>query len=393
MVNLWGPGAFGAARPAAVRPSFTPGNGPGDPDDWFQDCSSPTARDGTEWRSAGLNKILAVMRQVVRKSSVTADNTDDDLLAKAIASGSLIYVVATGTANAWVVAPNLAVPAYAAGRVLNIVAPATNSSTTVNMNVSGLGNRRIKKSDGSDPAIGDLVSGQVYATIDDGTNIRILSMLPSDVVSSASIVGRTQIFTASGTFTVPASVNSVEVQVIGGGGAGGASGNGSAGGVAGNIGAGGGAGGYGYKRVFGLTPGGTVAVTVGAGGTPSTSATSGAGGSSSFGSHVTCNGGAGGAYGISTTGSGGSGGTVTGADLPVDGGSGGFSGPNSGTVSTSDIFRIYGRGGPAAGGLGVVPTGGTGNAGQGYGAGGTGASGGSLVLGGAGAPGIVIVRW
>lgn len=101
-------------------------------------------------------------------------------LAQAIQSGKSTYVVATGTANAWTVAPNLAVPAYAAGRVLNIIAPATNTSTSVTVDVSTLGGRPLKKSDGSDPQVGDLVSGRVYATIDDGTNIRVLTMLPSD---------------------------------------------------------------------------------------------------------------------------------------------------------------------------------------------------------------------
>lgn len=101
--------------------------------------------------------------------------------ARSIQAGKFSFAVATGTANAWTVAPTPALAAYAAGRVLNIVAPATNTSTTVNMNVSGLGNRRIKKVDGSDPAIGDLVAGVAYPTVDDGTNIRILSVLASDI--------------------------------------------------------------------------------------------------------------------------------------------------------------------------------------------------------------------
>jgi len=104
-----------------------------------------------------------------------------DQLALAIQSGKSTYAVATGAANAWTVAPSLAVPAYAAGRVLNIIAPATNTSTTVNANISTLGNRRVKKADGTDPAVGDLVSGKIYPTIDDGTNIRVLTTLPSDV--------------------------------------------------------------------------------------------------------------------------------------------------------------------------------------------------------------------
>lgn len=117
---------------------------------------------------------------------LTVDDTILLRLAQAIQSGKSTYAVATGSANAWVVAPNLAVPAYAAGRVLNIIAPATNTSTTVNMNVSTLGNRRIKKANGNDPAIGDLVVGRIYPTIDDGTTIRILCGLPSDVVAALS---------------------------------------------------------------------------------------------------------------------------------------------------------------------------------------------------------------
>lgn len=101
-------------------------------------------------------------------------------LARAIQSGKMNYAVATGTANAWVVAPALAVPAYSSGRVLFIIAPATNTSTTVNMNVSGLGNRRIKKADGNDPQPGDLQIGVAYPTMDDGTFIRVLGPLPSD---------------------------------------------------------------------------------------------------------------------------------------------------------------------------------------------------------------------
>jgi len=189
MVNLWGPGAFFCARPSATRPSLIPENGAGDPDDWLKDCTSVEARDGTELRASLLNALLAQLRGVVRNAgSVPDTNLDDLLLAKAMASGHATYAVATGTANAWTVAPALAVPAYAAGRVLNIIAPATNTSATVNLNVSTLGNRRIKKAGGADPAVGDLVSGRVYATIDDGTNIRILGDLPSDIAAQKALV-------------------------------------------------------------------------------------------------------------------------------------------------------------------------------------------------------------
>lgn len=125
---------------------------------------------------------------LITAAGLTPSEADLTQVAKAVQSGKMNYAVATGTANAWIVAPEFAVAVYAAGRVLNVIAPAANTSTTVNVNVSGLGNRRIKKADGNDPAVGDLISGKCYATIDDGTNIRILGDLPSDVAALKALV-------------------------------------------------------------------------------------------------------------------------------------------------------------------------------------------------------------
>lgn len=350
------------------------------------------------WRqSAAMTAALGEFIQDYGALDALDDGDIDKLereFVRSLQASKFSFVVATGTANAWTVAPNPTVAAYAAGRVLNIIAPATNTSTTVNMAISGLANRRIKKQDGNDPAVGDLVSGKIYQTIDDGTNIRVISALPSDVVVATLLAARTQVFTSSGTFTVPAYVTSVEVEVWGGGGAGGASGDGSGGGVAGNSGAGGGGGGYGYKQVTGLTPGAAETVTVGAGGAPGTGSSGGSGGTSSFGAHVSCTGGVGGARGTSSSADGGAGGAATGADVAVSGGQGGSSGTNTtATPTQSQILSIYNKGGMAAGGLSTVQLGGTGGAGSGKGSGGSGASGGSFLVGGAGATGLVIVRW
>lgn len=389
MVNLWGPGAFDSLNPSASRPVVTPDNAPGDVDDWFKDCSSPLVADGTEWRSGLLNLLIANMRSVVRGSATPDSNLDDALFAKAIQSGGMNYAIATGTANNWVVALNLALTSYRAGRVLWLRAPATNTSATVVAVVDALAARPIRKADGSVPAIGDFVSGRWYPFIDDGTNFCVLLPLASDVVAQGSIVGRTQIFTASGTFTVPVGVTSVEVEIWGGGGAGGSTAS-SAG--LGNPGGGGGGGGYAYKRISGLISGSTVTVTVGAGGAPAAAAAGGAGGTSSFGAHASATGGSGGAYGNGVLQSTGAGGTGIGGDFNITGQSGGLSG--SGAAPTqNDLYRIYGRGGVPAKGVGTVPLGGSGSAGQGFAAGGTTATGANDFPGGAGAPGLVIVRW
>ena len=101
-----------------------------------------------------------------------------------------------------------------------------------------------------------------------------------------------QVFSSSGTFTVPTGITQVKVYVFGGGGGGAGSDFGSIQGRTGINGS------TGVAIVTGLTPGASIAVTVGAGGnggnggSNSVAATNGAaGGTSSFGSYVSAAGG------------------------------------------------------------------------------------------------------
>ena len=108
-----------------------------------------------------------------------------------------------------------------------------------------------------------------------------------------------QVFTANGTFTIPAGITKVRVTVVGGGGGG-------------SIGGGGG-GGTATKFISGLTPGGTVSVTVGTGGSGAGWLTSaGSGTTSSFGAYCSATGGTGG-----FTGAGGSTFSSGGVGLPA----------------------------------------------------------------------------
>lgn len=138
--------------------------------------------------------------------------------------------------------------------------------------------------------------------------------------------GGPKYFTTSGTYTKPAGLKFVVVEVVGGGGSGGGV---QATGVSGFAeGAGGGGGGYSQKRILASALGSTETVTVGAGGVAAAAAGSGqTGGTSSFGSHCSATGGQGGALGAGTTTSatsaGGIGGDASGGDLNVSGGRGG----------------------------------------------------------------------
>jgi len=186
-----------------------------------------------------------------------------------------------------------------------------------------------------------------------------------------------EVFTSSGTWTKNTGLKAVIVEVIAAGG------GGSTRGTSGKVtyaGAGGGGGGYSRKLILEADLGATETVTVGTGGTAAKTGTTntdgGAGGSSSFGSHVTATGGGGGqkydgaapATSSSVGGSGGAG-TSTFANTPPEGinidgakaadvtssigGDGGisgfgYSGAGAGAKSTSAgsaINSLYGGGG------------------------------------------------
>jgi len=166
-----------------------------------------------------------------------------------------------------------------------------------------------------------------------------------------------QTFTASGTFNVPSGVSAVQVLVVGGGGGGGAS-----------IGGGGGAGGLVYHATYGVTPGGSVSVTVGNGGAGDETPTGPgdqrglSGQNSVFGTITAQGGGAGGSrqenpYAATPGASGGSGGGSSSADSSPAG-TGGAASQN-----------------PSGGGTGYGHNGGAGRVRQPHGAGGGGGAG------------------
>ncbi|MDP3410334.1 hypothetical protein [Bosea sp. (in: a-proteobacteria)] len=176
---------------------------------------------GTELAATWHNAVQESLVRLIELCGGTPSNADFTLVAKAIQSGALNFAVATGTANAWVIDLPLAPLAYAAGLPLEVIAPATNTATTVNANVEGLGNRRIKRRDGTDPAIGDIIGGTAYPMLDDGTNLRILTPLPSDIVAAQRAAPTYGLEAASATNTIasagfPASLISVYGSVVNG---------------------------------------------------------------------------------------------------------------------------------------------------------------------------------
>lgn len=81
-VNILGPGASEGIGETTTRPEHVPTEKP--VDTWFQDCSAPDADDGTLVEAQWLNMIMAQIRRAIRGMGVAEDESDDDMLLKAI---------------------------------------------------------------------------------------------------------------------------------------------------------------------------------------------------------------------------------------------------------------------------------------------------------------------
>lgn len=183
----------------------------------------------------------------------------------------------------------------------------------------------------------------------------------------------------SGNFTIPTGVTKLKVTVVGGGG-------GSSGALSGGTGRSGGGGGTAIKWLSGLTPGNTIAYSVGAGGTAGTSTGNGGNGSASTISSgtqtiTTVTGGAG-AGGDLSGGAGGNGGTATNGDLNISGTNGNNASSGSSLLSSSIVSTLTPN-------FLIVAT-----PGNGYGGGAAAAASVSAnTAGAAGASGVVIFEW
>lgn len=155
------------ARPAETR-LF------GATDTWGGDCSSPTAGDGTRVPAALVNGLLAQLRQVIRQGGVTEDNTDDQMVWKAVvaavsANGGIHKGTDTGAVNALVVTVAPVVAAYVDGHVYEITPLVTTTAAAPTINISGLGAKTIVHPDGSALLAGEIVAGAKFLAAYDST--------------------------------------------------------------------------------------------------------------------------------------------------------------------------------------------------------------------------------
>lgn len=278
----------------------------------------------------------------------------------ASSAGTDTYAITLATADA----PG----AYTAGQVFTFKADVGNTGTAT-LNVNSLGAKTIKKNVSNDLETGDILANQISQVEYDGTNFQLISPY---AYGSVPVI---RTYTSTDTWTKPAGLKYVivEVQAMGG------VGSGTAAGVAG--GGGGGAGGYSRKKIAVATLGPTETVTIGT-----------AAAASSFGTHASATAGA-----TASGADGAAGGTGSSGDLNISGQGGGAGMPTN-ALSQGPFSGGGGSSYFGGGGNGVTRSTGSGGATNGVAGGNYGGGGGGSVsvganvgTGGAGGPAIVVV--
>lgn len=304
-------------------------------DTLFTDATSTTP--GTTIVSSWLNDVNTATYD--RLTSVAGTNT----------------ITATGPTS---------MTAYAAGQNFYIV-PAASNTGAVTLNINGLGAKNVTKYGTTALVAGDMLINGVYEVSYDGTQFQLINpstfnlsqVVPitnggtgattaSQALINLGAIGRliaVQVFTASGTYTPTAGMNSVIVEAIGGGGGGGGAVVTGAGQLSGGTGGGGGA----YTRGRFTSPG-TQTVTIGAKGIGVTGSNGTAGTATSFGALLTAPGGGGGQASPASTILVVVGGTA--AALGTGGNISASRGKHGGYLATGAAFGAPGADGPWGGG-------------------------------------------
>lgn len=289
MVDLLGPGDAGAPRALTTTSDVT---SPLAGDTWFGDCVNGEQGTGTPIVSKWLNRLLQQSRRLIRASQITQANTDDDLLGQAIQSGGLTYAVAGGTGDAFTATLAPAPIAVQDGMEINVFFGTANTTTSPTLAVNSGFALNILKQNAAAPAAGD-VAGPISLIAKAGA--WLINGLARSDAATATRAPQVTVLTPSSTspYTPPVGALYLDVKMLAAGGSGSSN-----------------------------TTGGN------------------AGGNSTFGGSLTCNGGSGGPAGNGTPGTGG---TASGGDINTTGGQSGI------VFYPASVDYGGGEGGQAAG--------------------------------------------
>jgi len=119
-----------------------------------------------------------------------------------VQDGTLTYLTSiSGTDTITAVAP-ISMTAYAAGQTFRFIAAGANTTTSVTLNINGIGAKSITKNGTTALAIGDIPSGAVITVNYDGTQFQVFG------IAAASILGTNNTWTGTNAFNAALSYTS-----------------------------------------------------------------------------------------------------------------------------------------------------------------------------------------
>ncbi len=114
-----------------------------------------------------------------------------------VQDGTLAYLTGISGTDTIVATAPLSMTSYATGQTFRFIAAGANTTTSVTLNINGIGAKNITKNGTTALAIGDIVSGSIVEVTYDGTEFQI----SSQVVSFSTLLSANNTWTGRNAFT------------------------------------------------------------------------------------------------------------------------------------------------------------------------------------------------
>ncbi len=165
---------------------YVPPYGVTDPNAAYVNGNPSTGVEGSIPPADAFNEPLRELHNLVLYNGLTPSDTQLDQVTRAVRRQFVNFGVDTGSVNQLSIALQPAPMGYEKGTPLRVLVGNTNTGACT-LNNSGLGNRAIKRPDGSDLQPGDMHAGGIASLVDDGSQYQLTNFL-SAPVGTASIV-------------------------------------------------------------------------------------------------------------------------------------------------------------------------------------------------------------
>ena len=118
-----------------------------------------------------------------------------------VQDGTLTYLTSITGTDTIVATAAVSMSAYVAGQTFRFIAAGANTTTSVTININGIGAKNITKNGTTALAVGDIISGSIVEVTYDGTEFQISSQITSSILGSNNTWTGTNAFNGALSYT------------------------------------------------------------------------------------------------------------------------------------------------------------------------------------------------